>query len=61
MGPILQPSINDTTATTAPQNPVKLIGVALYELFKFMASAPPNTDILLAKIDLSDGFWRMIV
>ena len=26
-----------------------------------MAAAPPNVDILLSKVDLSDGFWRMTV
>ena len=49
MGPILEDSVNNTTATTAPQTPVKLIGVALFELFEFMAVAPTDTNILLAK------------
>ena len=61
MGPLLEDSVNNTTATTAPQTPVKLIGVTLFELFEFMAVAPMNTNIQLAKIDLSDGFWHMIV
>ena len=33
----------------------------MIELFEFMAVAPVNTNMLLAKIDLSDGFWCMIV
>jgi hypothetical protein len=33
----------------------------LEELFEFMATAPTDTDILRGKVDLSDGFWRMIV
>ena len=61
MGPVLQPSVNSCTRPTAPRLPVKMIGKVLTELFEYMAEAPPETDILFSKIDLSDGFWRMVV
>ena len=61
MGPTLQPSVNSTTRPTAPRLPVRMIGKVLTELFEYMAEAPPETDILFSKIDLSDGFWRMVV
>ena len=57
----IAPAVNDATHTTAPLAPVKLIGKALFELFEFMAVQALGEDILLSKIDLSDGFWRMIV
>jgi hypothetical protein len=30
-------------------------------LFDFMAAVPSDEIIMFSKIDLSDGFWRMIV
>jgi hypothetical protein len=53
--------VNESTQQLAPSTPVKLIGHVLEELFEFMAIAPSDTDVLLGKVDLSDGFWRMIV
>ena len=61
MGPILQESVNSTTRPTSPRIPVRMIGRVLTELFEYMAEAPDETDILFSKIDLSDGFWRMVV
>jgi hypothetical protein len=61
LGPILRSSVNESTTPLAPSTPVKLIGHVLEELFEFMATAPSDTDILLGKVDLSDGFWWMIV
>ena len=61
MGPVMVDSVNQTTTSWSPQTPVKLIGTVLTELFEFMAQAPIGSDILLGKVDLSDGFWRMIV
>jgi hypothetical protein len=61
MGPKMVDAVNITTTSRSPQSPVKLIGKVLTELFEFMAQAPADSDILLGKVDLSDGFWRMIV
>jgi hypothetical protein len=58
---VLQEAVNMTTEQLAPKAAVKEIGKVLQALFEFMASTPANKAILFSKIDLSDGFWRMIV
>jgi hypothetical protein len=60
-GAILQDAVNDTTVPLAPKKPVREIGKVLPRLFDFMASAPAGQEILLSKVDLSEGFWRIIV
>jgi hypothetical protein len=60
-GAILQEAVNDTTAPLAPRQPVREIGKVLPRVFEFMAGAPAGQEILLSKVDLSDGFWRIIV
>jgi hypothetical protein len=57
----LAPSVNDTTTKHSPVYPVKEIGRVLPRLLHFMAAVPPEETIMFAKIDLSDGFWRMLV
>jgi hypothetical protein len=61
MGELIQDSINDTTSKLAPTAPVHEIGKVLPRLFHFMASTPADQEIRLAKVDLSDGFWRLLV
>lgn len=61
MGEVVQPSVNDTTERLAPTEGVKAIGKVLPKLFQFMADTPADEIIGFSKIDLSDGFWRMIV
>ena len=57
----LAPSVNTTTLIQSPVYPVKELGRVLPRLFNFMASVPVEETIMFAKIDLSDGFWRMLV
>jgi hypothetical protein len=61
MGDVIQESVNDTTEHLAPVEAVKAIGQVLPNLFQFMADTPQEEIIAFSKIDLSDGFWRMIV
>jgi hypothetical protein len=61
MGEVVAESVNDTTTKLAPQGPVQSLGQVLPRLFHFMASTPEDQEIRLAKVDLSDGFWRLIV
>jgi hypothetical protein len=61
MGETIQESVNDTTKKLAPSEPVHAIGKVLPRLFHFMASTPKDQEIRLSKVDLSDGFWRLIV
>ncbi len=58
MGETIQKSVNDTTTQLAPQEPVREIGNVLKRMFDLMAEVPAEEDIMLSKIDLSDGFWR---
>ena len=54
-------SVNDTTAELAPLAPVKGLGNVLGRVVDFMAQVPKDEVVMFSKIDLSDGFWRMIV
>ena len=58
---IIQPSVNETTTKLSPQAPLTELGRVLPRLFDFMAQVPPEETINFSKIDLSDGFWRMVV
>jgi hypothetical protein len=61
LGPIIQESVNDTTVPLAPLAPVNELGKVLLRLLHFMRQVPDGESINFSKIDLSDGFWRMIV
>jgi hypothetical protein len=58
---ILQPSVNDTTVRLAPDGPVKELGNVLPRILDFMASVPAEEHIHFSKMDLADGYWRMVV
>ena len=61
MGEVIQDSVNATTHRLAPTEPVKEIGNVLPLLFHFMASTPEDQEIPLSKVDLFNGFWRLLV
>ena len=61
MEPPLAASVNDTTVRQAPEAPVKELGNVLLRVLDFMATVPEEEDIHFAKVDLADGYWRMIV
>jgi hypothetical protein len=58
---IIQASVNDTTTRLAPDVPVKELGNVLPRLLDFMATVPAEEHIHFSKLDLADGYWRMIV
>jgi hypothetical protein len=58
---ILQASVNDTTVRLAPEAPVKELGNVLPRILDFMATVPAEEHIYFSKMDLADGYWRMIV
>ena len=60
-GHLVQTSVNSTTTPLSPVQPVKELGRVLLRLFDFLAAVPPHEVVHLAKIDLSDAFWRMLV
>jgi hypothetical protein len=57
----VQSSVNDTTKLSAPDIPVKEIGKVLPRLLHYMRDTPAGLHILFSKLDISDGFWRLIV
>lgn len=59
--PRLAPSVNETTTKLSPVYPVKEVGRVLSRLLHFVATVPPEEIIMFSKLDLSDGFWRMLV
>jgi hypothetical protein len=61
MGEVFGPSVNDTKEKLAPQGAVQEIGKVLPRLFHFMATTPEDQEIRLSKVDLLDGFWRLVV
>ena len=57
----IHPSVNETTEAAEDQEAVKLLGDAILSLLLFAYETDCTWEILWQKIDLSDGFWRMIV
>lgn len=56
------PSVNDATSKMAPQEAMNQLGSVLPRLFDAMAHADSNNGpLLFAKLDIKDGFWRMVV
>jgi hypothetical protein len=58
---ILQPSVNDTMKRLAPEGLVKELSNMLPCILNFMATVPAEEHIHFTKVDLADGYWRMIV
>jgi hypothetical protein len=58
---VLHDSADDTTVRMAPEKPVKELGNVLSPLLRFMQEVPAEEHILFSKIDLADGYWRMVV
>jgi hypothetical protein len=58
---VTQQSVNDSTVLTASTVPVKEIGKVLPRHLKYMRDTPAGLHILFSKLDISDGFWRLVV
>ena len=57
----IHPSVNETTTAADDQTAVKKLGDAILALLLYAYETDCSWEILWQKIDLSDGFWRMIV
>ena len=56
------PSVNEATIKTAVQEAMNQLGTVLPRIIEAVANAPEEDgDILFAKLDIKDGFWRMVV
>ncbi len=58
---ITQESVNSTTVLTTPTEPVKEIGLMLPRLLHYMRDTLRGLHILFCKLDISDGFWRLVI
>jgi hypothetical protein len=58
---VTQKSVNDTTVLSAPSIPVRKIGKVLPRLLQYMRDTLAGLHILFCKLDISDGFWRLVV
>jgi len=54
------PSVNESTGDADEQAGVKALGTALSSLLLYMFDTTSSWEIDWQKVDLSDGFWRMI-
>jgi hypothetical protein len=52
--------VNETTAKRAPPGPVHEIGQMFHCLINLISEAKVGKVVMLAKIDLSDGFWHIL-
>jgi hypothetical protein len=57
----VHPSVNETSTPAADQTGVKALGTAMYAILWFCFATDCTWEIEWQKIDLSNGFWRMIV
>ena len=55
------PSVNEMTTPAEDQSAARALGTAKDAILKFMFETDPTWEIDWQKVDLSDGFWRMIV
>jgi hypothetical protein len=55
------PPVNKTTTPAADQSAAEALGTARKAILRFMFEIDPTWEIDWQKVDLLDGFWRMIV
>ncbi len=58
---ITQESMNNSNVRAAPPEAVKEIGKVFPQLLQYMQDAPEGLHILFSKLDISDGFWHLVV
>jgi hypothetical protein len=56
-----QESVDSTAVIKSPSIPVKDIGKILPRMLQYMRDTPEGLHILFSKLDISKGFWRLIV
>jgi hypothetical protein len=58
---VLHPSVNETTVPARDQSGVEELGRSLPSILKYMFDTNCTWEIDLQKLDLLDGFWRMVI
>jgi len=57
------PSVNEASEKCAPMEAMDQLGTALPRIIEALAFAPKGEDdgpIMMSKLDIKDGFWRMV-
>ena len=55
------PSVNEATNKCAPEEAMNQLGSVLPRVIEALAFAPEDGgDIMMSKLDIADGFWRMV-
>ncbi len=58
---VTQASVNDSTVLRAPSVAMKQIGKVFPHLLQYMRDTPEGLHILFLKLDISNGFWHLVV
>lgn len=58
---VMQEAVNATTAKKSPEAAVRDLENVLLRLLRFLQESPKEIPVLLSKLDLAGGFWRMKV
>ena len=58
---VMQKSVNESTVLKALSEAMKEIGKVFPLLLQYMYGTPEGLHILFSKLDISDGFWRLVV
>jgi hypothetical protein len=58
---VMQESVNESTVLKVPSEAVKEIEKVFPRLLQYMRDMPEGLHILFSKLDISDGFWCLVV
>jgi hypothetical protein len=58
---VLHPSVNKTTVPARNQSGVEELGRSLPSILRYMFNTNCTWEIDWQKLDLLDGFWRMVI
>jgi hypothetical protein len=58
---VTQESVNESTVLKAPSEVVKEIEKVFLRLLQYMHDMPEGLHVLFSKLDVSNGFWRLVV
>ena len=58
---ITQESVNNSSIRAAPPEAVKEIGKVFPQLLQCMRDTSEGLHIMFSKLDISNGFWRLVM
>jgi hypothetical protein len=60
-GKVIKGAVNISTTGFALTIPMRGMRKVLLQLFQLMADTPASQEIFISKVDLSDGFWGILL